>query len=94
MRIAPLADVKANLSKFVEQCKDSPIVITKNGRPAAMLVCITDEDDLERMLISYSPKLRRMLDQAAASARAGRKLSHDEFWAEVDRLNAEKSAHL
>jgi prevent-host-death family protein len=94
MRIAPLADVKANLSKFVEQCQDSPVVITKNGRPAAMLICITDEDDLERMLISYSPKLRRMLDQAAASARAGHKLGHDEFWAEVDRSNAEKSADL
>jgi len=90
MRIAPLADVKANLSKFVEQCKDSPVVITKNGRPAAMLVCITDEDDLERMLVSYSPKLRRFLDQAAANARAGRKLSHDAFWGEVDRLYPEE----
>jgi prevent-host-death family protein len=89
MRIAPLADVKANLSKFVEQCQDGPVVITKNGRPAAMLVCITDEDDLERMLMSYSPKLRRLLDQAAANARGGHRLSHDEFWDRVDRLNAE-----
>jgi prevent-host-death family protein len=86
MRIAPLADVKANLSKFVEQCQDSPVVITKNGRPAAMLVCISDEDDLERMLVSFSPKLRRFLDQAAANARAGHKLNHDEFWGQVDRL--------
>lgn len=90
MRIAPLADVKANLSKFVEQCQEGPVVITKNGRPAAMLVCISDEDDLERMLLSYSPRLRRMLDQAAANARAGHKLGHAEFWAEVDRLDAEK----
>ncbi len=92
MRIAPLADVKANLSKFVEQCQEGPVVITKNGRPAAMLVCITDEDDLERMLMSYSPRLRRFLDQAAANARAGRKLSHDEFWAEVERQDAQNSA--
>jgi prevent-host-death family protein len=88
MRIAPLADVKANLSRFVEQCQDSPVVITKNGRPAAMLVCITDEEDLERMLLSYSPRLRRLLDQAAESARAGHTLSHNEFWDEVDRLYA------
>ena len=92
MRIAPLADVKANLSKFVEQCQEGPVVITKNGRPAAMLVCVSDEDDLERMLMSYSPRLRRMLDQAAANARAGHTLGHDEFWAEVDRLDAEKNA--
>ncbi len=89
MRIAPLADVKANLSKFVEQCQDGPIVITRNGRPAAMLVCVSDEDDLERMLLSYSPRLRRLLDEAAARARAGHKLGHDAFWAEVDRQNSE-----
>ncbi len=92
MRIAPLADVKANLSKFVEQCQEGPVVITKNGRPAAMLVCISDEDDLERMLMAYSPRLRRYLDQAAANARAGHKLGHDEFWAEVERQDADKSA--
>ncbi len=91
MRIAPLADVKANLSKFVEECREGPVVITKNGRPAAMLVCISDEDDLERMLVRYSPRLRRLLDQAAANARAGHKLSHDEFWAEVERRDAEES---
>lgn len=92
MRIAPLADVKANLSKFVEQCREGPVVITKNGRPAAMLVCVSDEDDLERMLVSYSPRLRRLLDQAAANARAGRRLSHDEFWDAVARLDTEKGA--
>ena len=40
--------------------------------------------------MSYSPKLRRMLDQAAANTRAGHKLGHEEFWAEVDRLDAEQ----
>ncbi len=90
MRTAPLVEVEANLSKFVEQCHEGPVVITKNGRPAAMLVCVSDEDDLERMLMSYSPKLRRMLDQAAANARAGHKLGHEEFWAEADRLDAEQ----
>ncbi len=79
MRIAPLAEVQAKLSKFVEQCQEGPVVITKYGRPAAMLV-------------AYSPRLLRMLDQAAANARAGRTFGHDEFWAEVDRLDAEKNA--
>lgn len=91
MRTAPLAEVEANLSKFVEQCQEGPVVITKNGRPAAILMCVSDEDDLQRMLMSYSPKLQRMLRQAAANARSGHRLSHDEFWAELDRLDAEKN---
>ena len=36
MRIAPLADVKARLSAYVEQCEtDGPVVITRNGRAVA-----------------------------------------------------------
>ena len=38
MRIAPLADVKARLSAYVEQCEtDGPVVITLNGRAVAIL---------------------------------------------------------
>jgi prevent-host-death family protein len=37
MRIAPLADVKARLSVYVEQCEtDGPVVITCNGKAVAV----------------------------------------------------------
>jgi len=40
MKILPLAEVKAKLSRLVDQVAktDDPIVITRNGRPAAVLV--------------------------------------------------------
>lgn len=46
--------------------------------------------NVKAKLMSFSPKLRRFLDQAAANARAGHKLSHDEFWGEVGRLYPEE----
>jgi prevent-host-death family protein len=40
MKTLPLAEVKAKLSRFVDQVAktDEQIVITRNGRPAAVLV--------------------------------------------------------
>jgi prevent-host-death family protein len=39
MRIAPLADVKARLSAYVDECvADGPIVITRNGKAVAILL--------------------------------------------------------
>ncbi|HUG94210.1 MAG TPA: type II toxin-antitoxin system Phd/YefM family antitoxin [Planctomycetaceae bacterium] len=39
MRIAPLADVKARLSAYVDECgHEGPVVITRNGKPVAVLL--------------------------------------------------------
>ena len=39
MKIASLADVKARLSAYVEQCKtEGPVVITRNGKAVAVLL--------------------------------------------------------
>lgn len=40
MKTLPLAEVKANLSRLVDQVAemDEQVVITRNGRPAAVLV--------------------------------------------------------
>ncbi len=88
MLIVPLADAKARLSQFVEKSREGPIIVTRNGRPVAMLIAITEDDDLEGMVMTHSPKLRRLLDAADARVRAGQKLSHDEFWTEVEHENA------
>ena len=38
MKIAPLAEVKAQFSAYIEQCEtQGPIVITRNGKAVAVL---------------------------------------------------------
>ena len=46
MKILPLAEVKAKLSRLVDQVAktDDQIVITRNGRPAAVLVSPDEYD--------------------------------------------------
>jgi prevent-host-death family protein len=37
MRIASVADVKAKFSGYLKASEQGPVVVTKNGRPVAML---------------------------------------------------------
>ena len=55
MRIAPLGDVKARLIAYVDECgAEGPLVITRNGKPVAVLVVPYEEDDLERVMLGLA----------------------------------------
>jgi len=84
MRIAPLADVKARLSAYVEQCEaEGPIVITRNGKAVAVLLAPQDDDDLERILVGRSPRFQALLNRSRESIAAGKGMSPGEFWKAV-----------
>lgn len=84
MRIASVADVKAKFSGYLNSSKQGPIVVTKNGRPVAMLLSVTDEDEIERMLLAYSPKFQGILDLAEQQIREGKGINHEDFWREIE----------
>jgi prevent-host-death family protein len=55
MKIAALADVKAHLSAYVDECEnEGPVIITRNGKAAAVLLAPKDNDDLERLMLAHS----------------------------------------
>ncbi len=84
MRIAPVADVKTRLSAYLDECEaEGPIVITRNGKPVAVLLAPVDDDDLERLLLSRSKGFQAMLNQSRKSINEGRGLSETAFWKAV-----------
>ena len=81
MKMAPLAEVKDHFSSYVEKAHDNPIIVTKNGRPAAILVSVPDnEEDLERFLIAHSPKFQRLIESAYKRIQKGSGIKHRDFW--------------
>ena len=91
MKIVPLADVKARLSAYVDECADGgPVIITRNGRPVAVLLAPADEDDLERLLLARSPRFQALLAKSRRSLAKGKGLSRDEFWQAVRRQRIKK----
>lgn len=84
MKIASVAEVKAKFSGFLKASEQGPVVVTKNGKPVALLLSVRDEDEIERMLLAYSPHLKRILDLAEQQIREGKGISHEEFWREFE----------
>ena len=81
MKIVSLAEVKAKLSAYLLEAETSgPVVITRNGKAVAVLLAPIDDDDLEQLLVSRSPRFQTLLDKSRASIRAGRVVSHKDFW--------------
>lgn len=90
MKIAPLADVKAHLSAYLDECgADGPVLITRNGKAAAVLLVPYDDDDLERLLIGRSLRFQALLDRSRKSIQEGKGLSEPSFW-EAVRQRAKK----
>ena len=83
MKIASVADVKAKLSGYIKASKAGPVIVTKNGKPVAMLLAMQDEDEIERMLMAYSPRLQRILQAAEKQIREGKGIKHEDFWADI-----------
>ncbi len=93
MRIAPLADVKARLSAYVDECgAEGPVVITRNGKAAAVLLVPRDDDDLERLLLGRSPRFQALLDRSRQSIKEGKGLSEEAFWEAVRKRARERRA--
>ncbi len=86
----PLADVKNRLSEVVERLEreHGRVVITKHGRPAAVVLNVADLEGLEQTLeLLSNPRAMRRIRRAEAEIAAGEaaELTKDEALALVRR---------
>ena len=62
MKVIPLSEAKAKLSRYARRCHAEPIIVTVNGVPTFQMVALTEDDDLIDRLIEYNPKFRKLLE--------------------------------
>ena len=65
MKIASVAEIKSQFSAFLKASEAGPVVVTRNGKPVAVIVAVQDEDEIERLLMAYSPRLQKQFSDAA-----------------------------
>jgi prevent-host-death family protein len=76
--------VKARLSSYLKASASGPVVVTRNGKAVAVLVGVENDDEVERLLLAHSRKLRAILDAADRRIDEGAGINHDEFWQQVE----------
>jgi prevent-host-death family protein len=85
MKSASAADVKAHFSTYLKASAEGPIVVTRKGKPVAILSAVTDEEELERLLMAHSPQLQAILEAARQRLQTGVGIANEDFWEEVER---------
>jgi prevent-host-death family protein len=94
MKIASVADIKARLSAYLKESQRGPVVITRNGKAVAVLLAITGEDELERLLLAHSRKFQALLDTSRRQIEQIGGLTHDQFWREVESETREGAGKI
>ena len=82
----PLSEAKAKLSRLVAKItsRDARVIITRNGKPAAVLISAEEFDAWkETQEIKQNPELMREIKQGLRALERGKKrYSLDEFFGE------------
>ena len=82
METLPLAAVKAQLSALIDQVEDTHdrVLITRNGRPAAVLISPEELDSLEETLeIMSDAGLMRSIKRSEAEVTRGQVVGEEEL---------------
>ncbi len=63
MKVIPVSEARANLSRYGRLCQEEPVIVTINGVPSFQLTPLTEDDDLIDRLLDHNPKFVRMLEK-------------------------------
>lgn len=72
MKQIALSEIKDDLSKYLRLAEKEQIVITKDGKPAGILVGFASEDDWFDYKLEHDPRFLQRIAQARESLRAGK----------------------
>ncbi|HEV3263699.1 MAG TPA: type II toxin-antitoxin system Phd/YefM family antitoxin [Gemmataceae bacterium] len=66
MKIIPLSEAKAHLSRYGKLCQQEPVIVTVKGVPAFRIAPLSDgDDDLIDELLEHNPEFRALLESRA-----------------------------
>lgn len=83
MKRVPLSEVKDDLSRYVQLAAREEIIVTRHGRPAAVLVGFKDEDDWFDYQLEHDPRFIARMEQARRSLEAGRGIPIEQVRAQL-----------
>ena len=78
MKVENIKEVKARFNRIVSELPtEGSVIITKNGRPCAVLMPITEDTDLEIVALSQNRRFWKLYDSTVDKA-------SKEGWAPLD----------
>ena len=86
--IVPIGEFKSGISKWIKKSKSSgnPIVITQNGRPAAVVISPTDYDQLYEL-----SQFVDSVKQGLTDSEEGKRFTTKQVHAELEKRRLQRS---
>ena len=90
MKTASAAKIAAQFDDYLEASQEQPVLVTRNGKPVAVLVAVQDKAEAKQVASGRSRTLRSVLEEAHKEIQKGGAIPHDQFWGEVERSRRAK----
>jgi len=83
VKTASAAEIAAQFNDYLKASRDQPVLITRNGKPVAILLAVRDKAEAEELVGRRPRSLRSVFAKAHAQIERGEGIPEDEFWRQV-----------
>jgi prevent-host-death family protein len=90
LKTASAAKFAAQFNDYLEASREQPVLITRNGKPVAVLLAVQDRAEAERLAVGRARTLRSIFEEAHEQIQKGGGIPHDQFWREVEQSRRAK----
>ena len=81
MGVVSIVELKNKTNEILKEVmKDSPVIITYRGKPAACITALR-KDDLEDFVLENSPMIQEMINEAEKNIQKGEVVSLNQYLA-------------
>jgi prevent-host-death family protein len=84
------AKLAAQVDDYLEASRDQPVLVTRKGKPVAVLLAVQTRAQAERLARGRLRSLQSILQEANEQIQQGRGIPHDQFWREVEQARTAK----
>lgn len=93
MTTASAEEVGAQFDSYLKATVKGPVVVTRNAKPVAVILSVKDPDEIERMAMSQSKELRKILRTSRKQIEQGKGIPQEQFWRKVERMRKRQAKH-
>ncbi len=90
MKSASAAKIAAQFDDYLEASREQPVLVTRNGKPVAVLVGVQDNAEAEQVASGRSCSLRSVLEEGHEQIQKDGGIPHAQFWREVEESRRAK----
>jgi prevent-host-death family protein len=92
VKTASATKMAAQFNEYLEASREQPVLITRNGKPVAVLLAVQDRTEAEQIAAGRLRSLRSIFAEAQEQIQKGDGIPHDQFWREVEQSLRGKKA--